>query len=169
MPGKKREKELRRRYGRMAAGMEPYYHHLDLRLLDELDDEAFAFIMAKVKGVNMLDLNETRITNQSIELMIRLEYVHEIRAKGCHGLDNGCIESLNRIRQLRLLHLKYTGITIDGLLGLKNGAELQELHFSADEDNHLDEKLRQLEIQLPGCSLIVNGKPRIPPPGAKSL
>ena len=87
----KAEKELKRRYGQLAESMEPYYHQLDLRPFDDLDDDAFAYIMTKVKGVNMLDLNETEITNESIKLLTRLEYVNELRAKQCRNLDNGCI------------------------------------------------------------------------------
>jgi hypothetical protein len=46
----KAEKELKRRYGKLAEGMEPYYHQLDLRPFDDLDDDAFAYIMTKVKA-----------------------------------------------------------------------------------------------------------------------
>lgn len=161
MSRKKKEKELKRKYGKMAESMEPYYHQLDLRLLDELDDEAFEFIMAKVKGVNMLDLNETGITNDSIALLDRLEYLYELRAKGCSGLDDHCIDSLGRLKQLRFLHLKSTGITIDGLLRLQPMPGLKELLFSAEEDKDLDAKMRQLEKQQPDCSFVVNGKPWI--------
>lgn len=153
------EKELKRRYGRMAESIEPYYHHLDLRLLDELDDDAFAFIMKKVKGVNMLDLNETAITNESIKLLTRLEYINELRAKECRGLDNGCIEFLNQLTSLIFLHVKSTGITIDGLLQLTSLANLKELMFSTDDAENLDEKMLQLKQILPGCNFVVNSKP----------
>ena len=159
MSRKKKEKELKRRYGKMAESMEPYYHQLDLRQLEELDDDAFAFIMGKVAGVNMLDLNETDITNESIALLARLEYVHELRVKGCHRLDNGCIESLNRLKQLRFLHLKYTAVTMEGLLRLQQLPALKELHFSAEDDDNLEPAMRQLAQQLPGCTFVINGKP----------
>ena len=66
---KKKAEQLKRRYGRLAESMEPYYHHLDLRPLTELDDDGLEYILAKVKGVYMLDLNETEITNKSIALL----------------------------------------------------------------------------------------------------
>lgn len=157
----KTEKELKRRYGKLAEGMEPYYHHLDLRPLSEMDDEAFAFIMGKVKGVNVLDLNETQISNESIKFLTRLEYVNELRAKGCHQLDNGCIPYLNQLSSLTFLHLKYTGITITGLLQLTNLPELKELMFSADEAEDISEQMQQLKRQLPGCAFVVNSKPWI--------
>lgn len=85
----KLQKELKRRYGKLAESMSEYYHHLDLRPFDDFDDDAFAYIMAKVKIVNMLDFNETEITNESIKLLTQLEYVNELRGKGCcHRLDS---------------------------------------------------------------------------------
>lgn len=158
---KKRDKELKRRYGKLAEGMEPYYHHLDLRPLSEMDDEAFAFIMEKVKGVNMLDLNETQISNESINYLTRLEYVNELRAKGCHNLNDGCIPHLNQLRSLTFLHLKYTGITVTGLLQLTGLTNLKELMFSADEEEDIKEQMIQLKQQLPGCTFVVNAKPWI--------
>lgn len=155
------DKQLKRRYGQLADSMEPYYHHLDLRIFDDLDDEAFAYIMTKVKGVNMLDLNETEITNESIKLLTRLEYVNELRVKGCHKLDNGCIPYLNQLRSLSFLHLKYTAVNITGLLQLTNLTELRELMFSADEAEDIREQMRQLKRQLPGCLFTVNAKPWI--------
>lgn len=158
---KKRDKELKRRYGKLAEGMEPYYHHLDLRPLSEMDDEAFAFIMEKVKGVNMLDLNETQISNESINYLTRLEYVNELRAKGCHNLNDGCIPYLNQLLSLTFLHLKYTGITVTGLLQLTGLTNLKELMFSADEEGDITEQMLQLKQQLPGCAFVVNAKPWI--------
>ena len=66
------QRELKRRYSKLADSISEYYHHLDLRLFDDFDDDAFAYIMKKVKGINMLDLNETEITNESIKLLTRL-------------------------------------------------------------------------------------------------
>lgn len=156
---KKEKKELLRRYGRLAESMEPYYHHLDLRPLTEMDDTAFAYIMRKVKGVNMLDLNETQVTNESIRLLTGLEYVNELRAKGCHQLDDGCIESLNELTSLVFLHLKGTMITIDGLLRLKNLVNLRELIFSAGKQEVSVEQMRRLKMILPSCSFAIDGKP----------
>lgn len=161
MPKRKYEKELKRRYGQLAESMEPYYHHLDLRPFSELDDDAFAYVMARVKGVNMLDVNETEITNESIKLLTRLEYVNELRAKGCSRLDNGCVDYLNRLPSLQFLHLNSTGVTIDGLLQLNNLGQLKTLLFSSSETDKLEEKMLQLKKHLPACDLVVNSKPWI--------
>ena len=153
-------KKLKYRYGKMAASMEEYYHHLDFRGLDDFDDDGFAFLMEKVKGVYMLDLNETDIGNESIKLLSRLEYVKEIRAKGCHRLDNDCIPYLSQIPSLEFLHLKYTDITIDGLLQLIDLPNLKTLMFSAEDGEDIQEKLLQLHEMFPECELVANGKPQ---------
>lgn len=164
---RKRQKELKRRYGRLAASMEPYYHHLDFRPLSELDDEGFAYLMEKVRGADMLDLNETDIGNDSIRQLTRLEYVKELRIKGCRYLDNGCIVSLNQIPGLELLHVKNTGITIDGLLQLSPNPHLKTLLFSADHPEMMAEKIDRLHQLLPNCELVIDGKTQ-PRPGSDS-
>jgi len=155
----KQDKELKRRYGKLAESREPYYHQLDLRLFDDLDDDAFVYIMTNVKGVNMLDLNETEITNESIKLLTRLEYVNELRAKGCYGLDNDCVEYLNQLTALTFLHVKDTAITIDGLLKLTGLPNLKVLMFSAEDVESIKDKMLQLQKNLPGCEFTVNSKP----------
>ena len=150
---------MKRRYGKIAESMEPYHHHLDLRFFDDLDDAAFAYLMVKVKGVNMLDLNETEISNESIQLLTRLEYLTELRAKGCSELNNQCIPLLNKIPSLELLHVKCTDITIDGLMQLNALPNLKLLLFSDDDAAALPGKILQLKKILPGCELVVDGKP----------
>lgn len=153
------KKQLERRFGKLAAGMETYYHHLDFRLFDDFGDDEFAFVMEKVKGVNMLDLNETDITNESIKLLTRLESVKELRIKQCRNLDNGCIEYLDQLTDLIFLHLKSTDITIDGLLKLTGLPHLKELMFSADDMEGIEEKMLQLKAILPECNFTVNSRP----------
>jgi|GEM_PF-1814378 len=152
------KKYWQKRFGNPDRKPEPYYHHLDLRPIDDLDDEGFAYLMAGVKGVNMLDLNETGITNESIRLISGLEYVHELRAKGCGLLDNGCIPDLDKINSLRFLHVRSTGITIDGLLQLSSLTKLETLMFSAEDLASIKEKLLQLKLILPGCELVIDAK-----------
>lgn len=151
-------KKLKHRFGKLAESIEPYYHHLDFRGFDDFDDDAFAYLMKNVKGVNMLDLNETNISNESIKLLPHLEYVKEIRAKGCHSLDNECVPYLNQINSLEFLHLKYTDVTIDGLMQLTASPTLKVLMFSAEDMESIQEKLPELRALLPDCEIVVNGK-----------
>jgi len=59
LPMSKNEKYWKRRFGSLADNVEPYYHHFDLRQIDDLDNEGFAYLIAPVKGIYMLDVNET--------------------------------------------------------------------------------------------------------------
>lgn len=152
------QKYWKRRFGNLEDNAEPYAHHIDLRRIDDLDDEGFAYLLTNVKGVNMLDLNETEITNASIKLLTGLEYVKELRAKGC-WLDNACITDLNKITSLEFLHLKNTAITIDGILQLHALTNLKTLLFSADDVEAIKEKMLQLKAMLPTCEFVIDGKP----------
>ena len=153
------EKYWKRRFGNPAGKMEPYYHHLDLRHIDDLDDEGFAYLIAPVKGVYMLDLNETGITNESIRLISTLEYVKELRIKGCHQVDDACAADLDKITSLEFLHVKDTAVTIDGLLKLTSLTSLKKILFSADDVEAIKEKMLQLKTMLPGCDFVINSKP----------
>jgi hypothetical protein len=147
------------RFGEPYGKTQSYYHHLDLRNIDELDDEGFAYLMAGIKGVNMLDLNETEITNESIRLITTFEYIKELRAKGCHLLNDNCVTDLNKITSLEFLHLRNTAIMTNGLLKLSNLTNLKTLMFSADDIGAIKEKLIQLKIMLPQCDLVIDSKP----------
>lgn len=148
----------KRRFGGKTAGdIGAYQHHLDFRGIDDLDDEGLAYLLTNVKGVDMLDLNETDITNESIKLLTGLEYLKELRIKGCR-LDNACIIDLNKITSLELLHLKNTTITIDGILQLKALTNLKTLLFSADDVEAIKEKMLQLKAILPACEYVIDGK-----------
>ena len=93
-----------------------------------------------------------------VKLLTRLEYVKELRAKGCR-IDDGCIEDLNKIATLELLHVKNTGVTIDGLLQLNGLVNLKKIFFSADDVESITEKLLQLKIMLPHCDLVIDSIP----------
>ena len=154
----KAKKQLERRFGNLHETLAGYHDRIDFRGLDDFDDEAFAWLMQNVKGVNMLDLNETDISNESISLLTRLEYVNEIRAKACHQLNNDCVDDLNRLTSLAFLHVKSTHISIDGLLKLNRLPHLKTLMFSADDTAAIKEKLLQLKTMLPGCEIVINSK-----------
>jgi hypothetical protein len=153
------KKYWKRRFG--AIRTTAYYDHFDLRPIPDLDDEGFAYMLTNVKGVNMLDLNETEITNASITLLTTLEYVNELRIKGCIAIDDDCIFDLNKITSLQFLHVKNTGITIDGLLQLEALTKLTKLLFSAGDTENIEAKMLLLKNKLPDCSFVVNSIPYI--------
>ncbi len=152
-------KELEARFGKANAHVDAYPDHLDFRCMENFDDDAFAYLLKGIKGVNMLDVNETDIGNDSITLLTKLEYVNEIRAKECINLTNDCTDALNKIESLVFLHLKNTAITIDGLLKLKDLSSLKTLMFSSDDVEAITDQLVQLKLLLPNCELVINSKP----------
>ena len=152
-------KYWKRRFG--TANTIAYHHHFDVRQIPDLDDEGLAYLLTNVKGVNMLDLNEIEITNATIALLTKLEYVNELRMKGCVDIDNNCIADLNKIASLQFLHVKNTGITIDGLLQLTALTKLTELLFSADDVAIINDKMLLLQKMVPNCSFTVNSVPYI--------
>ncbi len=155
----KSAKEQEARFGKSFTNIDEYPNHLDFRCMENFDDNAFAHLMKGIKGVNMLDVNETDIGNHSITLLTSLEYVNELRAKECINLTDDCTDALNKIESLAFLHLKSTAITIDGLLKLKDLSNLKTLMFSADDVVAIKDKLVQLKLLLPGCELVINSKP----------
>ena len=153
------KKYWQRRFG--TTNTIAYHHHFDVRQIPDLDDEGFAYLLTNVKGVNMLDLNETEITNTSIALLTKLEYVNELRLKGCTEIDNDCIADLNKITSLRFLHVKNTGITIDGILQLNALTKLTEILFSDEDTAALKDKMLLLKNRLPNCNFAINSVPYI--------
>ncbi|WP_462219136.1 hypothetical protein [Ferruginibacter sp.] len=153
------KKYWQRRFG--ILNTEAYHHHFDVRQIPDLDDEGLAYLLTHVKGINMLDLNETEITNASIALLTKLEYVNELRIKGCTEIDNNCIADLNKITSLQFLHLKNTGITIDGILQLIGLTKLTDILFSNDDDRDIKDKMLLLKDMLPDCNFVINSVPYI--------
>jgi hypothetical protein len=151
------KKYWKRRFG--AVNDTAYYNHFDLRPISDLDDEGFAYMLTNIKGINMLDLNETEITNASIALLTSLEYVNELRIKGCIDIDNNCIADLNKLTSLQFLHVKNTGITIDGILQLDALKKLTTLLFSVEDNENIEAKMQLLKNIFPNCEFIVNSVP----------
>ena len=125
-----------------------------------IHDDALSYIVYRIKRILQLDLDNTDITNEGIEHLTKLDSLKELRLKGCCNLDNGCVDSLLRIKELELLHLVGTNVTVDGLANIYTISTLKTLLISADRgEADTEEKLRDIAIQLPpGCEFIVNYK-----------
>lgn len=157
---KKDTKYWEKRLGKIEYDS-PYQDHLDFRGLPELNDAGLAYFLRDVIGVNMLDLNETEITNESIKELSNLLYVDELRLKGCFAIDNDCIPDLNKLVSLKFLHIKDTSITIDGILQLKDLEDLTTLLFSEDDTLDIKNKMEKLKKMLPNCNFVINGTPYV--------
>ena len=154
------KKYWKRRLGKVEYAS-PYQDNLDFRGIPELNDEGLAYFLTDIKGINMLDLNETEITNDAIAILTKLEYVNELRLKGCLEIDNYCISHLNKMTSLRFLYIKDTAITIDGILQLNGLTNLTQLLFSADDTTVLKDKMLLIHKMLPNCNFAVNSIPYV--------
>ena len=76
----KAEKELKRRYGQLAESMEPYYHQLDLRPFDDLDDYAFGCIayLNQLPSLKFLHLKSTAVTISGLLQLTNLPELKEL-------------------------------------------------------------------------------------------
>lgn len=153
------KKYWKRRFG--AIESTAYHNHLDLRPIPDLDDEGLAYLLTNVKGINMLDLNETEVSNESITLLTKLDYVNELGIKGCTNIDDACIPDLNKLTSLQFLYLRNSGITMDGLLQLDALTKLTRLLLSVDDTENLESKMLLLKNRFPGCDFVVNSVPYI--------
>jgi hypothetical protein len=162
MPGNKNrnKKYWKRRLGNLITpGMAAYYHHFDLRPFSDLDDEGLEYMLTYVKGIDMLDLNETEITNHGIKLLTKLEYIKELRLKSVRDINDDCADDLNKITSLEFLHLRFTGFTINGVLKLTALTNLKKIIFSEDNAEAITNKMLQLKEMHPNCEFLVNSQP----------
>ena len=154
------KKYWKRRLGKVEYAS-PYQDHIDFRGIPDLNDEGLTYFLTRINGINMLDLNETEITNDSITFLSNLEYVNELRLKGCLEIDDDCISHLNKMTSLQFLHIKDTGITIDGILQLNALKNLRELLFSVEDIETVKDDILLLKIMLPNCNFTINSVPYI--------
>lgn len=138
-----------------------YQDHIDFRGIPDINDESLVYFLTDINGINMLDLNETEITNDSIMFLSNLEYVNELRLKGCIEIDDDCISHLNKMTSLQFLHIKDTGITIEGVLQLNALTNLRELLFSVNDIVAVKNKMLLLLQVLPNCNFTVNSVPYV--------
>lgn len=124
-----------------------------------IDDYWLEKLVSAIKSINMLDLDENEITNEGIYHLTKLENLKELRLKECNLIDNGCLEYLNQIHSLELLHIGGTSITIDHLIKLNGLVKLKTLLVSSDlEKETVREILSPIGNELPECEFIVNHK-----------
>ncbi len=153
----KAEKEFWKAFGIDNPEQAPsHINHVDFRYT-LITDEGLALMATRIKSIEMLDLNGTAITNDGIKNLVQLDYVGELRLKECEQIDNGCIQYLNQIPTLKLLYLKSTPVTIEGLMELKL-ANLEQLFFSSHDKEIKEEQLAGMKENFPKAELIIDGK-----------
>ncbi len=123
--------------------------------LGGVTDEGLELMAGYIKTIEQLDLDEAEISNEGLRHLTQLESIKELRLKGCTGIDNDGLPYLYQIKDLELLHLGSTLVTVNGLKEIGQLKRLKTLLISADEAEM--ELLPNLAAQLPkDCELIVN-------------
>ena len=152
----RREREFWKGFGIEDPEQVPdHFHRVDLRCT-QIDDEELALMVTRIKQIEMLDLNDTNITEAGIKNLCELSYLAELRIKDCTQIDNSALLHLSKLAGLKLLNIKGTNITLDGLLEMNSIPTLEELYFSSYQEDH--HQLQRLQQILPNCRLVVNGK-----------
>jgi len=81
-----------------------HLHRVNFRMHGVDDDDELLLMMDKVKSIDMLELDETIVTNKGVRYLTKLISLKELRLKGCRELDERCLLSLNQIFSFELLH-----------------------------------------------------------------
>jgi hypothetical protein len=140
-----------------------HLERVNFRIWNRVTDEEIEMMVTHVQSIDMLDLDETEITNDAIEQLTKLSFIKELRLKECNEIDDGAIAHINNIKGLELLHLGGTAISIDGLLHLSADHRLHTLLVSVDDTEKELSNLTILAKRFPKCQLIVNHKDFILP------
>lgn len=135
-----------------------HLERVNFRIWNHVEDEEIEMMVTHVQSINMLDLDETYITNYSIQLLSQLSFIKELRLKGCREIDDEAIPHLNNIKGLELLHLGGTSITLNGVLQLSANHPLRTLLISVDDPEQHQNDLTIIAQRFPGCEFIVNHK-----------
>ena len=135
-----------------------HLERVNFRIWNSVEDDEIEMMVTHVRSINMLDLDETDITNYSIQLLAQLSFIKELRLKGCRKIDDEGIPHINNIKGLELLHIDGTSISINGVLQLSASHPLRMLLIGVDApEQHLTE-LAAIAQRFPESELIVNHK-----------
>jgi len=94
--------------------------------------------------------------NEGIKELVKLDYITELRLKGCENITNEAMPFICDIKGLELLHLIGTSITTAGFQQIGKLNLLKKLLISADRDDPL---LEEIYVNLPkDCEFIVDYK-----------
>ena len=123
----------------------------------EVNDDFLFWLTSRKKIVEQFDLDNSLITNIGVKYLSEMESIKELRLKGCHGIDKGCLGYLNKITSLQLLHIGSTAINLSDIKELKSLQKLKLLLVSSNEgEAEIKEKVAALKQLLLHCVINVN-------------
>lgn len=137
-------------------GIPLHVQQVRFRLYDHVTDDHLVRMVTGIKSIGQLDLDETDITNAGIEELVKLDYITELRLKGCRTITNDAMPIICNIKGLELLHLIGTSITTEGFGNIGKLTSLKKLLIRADREDPL---LEEIYVNLPkDCEFIVDYK-----------
>ncbi|MDB5227509.1 MAG: hypothetical protein JWN78_1702 [Bacteroidota bacterium] len=159
---KKKEKYFWEKYFgisyNQAGNLNPVVKRLNFRD-SELDDEELFFLISKMKSICQLDLDNTLVTDKGIQYLTKLESIKELRLKGCKGITQKCLHDLASMKELELLHLGSTFITLEDAKTLSRLQNLKLLLLSSDDPQEVIKKeASALRLLFPNCEININHK-----------
>ncbi len=140
----------------LPDGIPTHLERVNFRIWNHVDDEQIEMMVTHVQSINMLDLDETEITNHGIQLLTKLSFIKELRLKGCREIDDEAIPHINNIKGLELLHIDGTSISINGVLQLRADHPLRMLLIGIDDPERHHNELTIIAQRFPDCEFIVN-------------
>ena len=121
-----------------------------------LNDEGLKYV-CECTSIENLNLQDTKISNQGIELLANLKDLKYLRLKENDQLTNICIMFFNQLTSLIDLQIHETSINQKGLQYLKL-PQLKDLLVNIWNDNYSFDFLINLSLQLTNCQILAKGK-----------
>lgn len=162
MNSKKKEKYFWEKYFGIsytqANNLSPVIKRINFRD-SELNDEELFFLVSKVKVIHQLDLDNTCVTDCGVQYLTKLESLKELRLKGCKDITEKCLIDLASLKELELLHLGGTLITLEHAKTLSPLENLKQLLLSSDyPEAMIKQEALRLRLLFPGCEININHK-----------
>lgn len=125
-----------------------------------LDDIGLSLV-CRVSTIDNLNLQDTQITDQGLQALVKLPALKSLRLKENPQLGNACMPFLASIKSLTELQLHETGIDAEGLNLLTGLKQLEDLCLDAENfgpyPTDCRDQLIALSARLPECRILVKG------------
>lgn len=122
-----------------------------------LDDVGLEYV-SKVRTLEHLDLQDTKITNAGLAHLAQLPRLDWLRLKENSQLNNECVPHLQRLERLSNLQIHETSIDQKGLEQLADMQSLRDICIDVWRDNYTFEGLLALSVRMPNCTILAKGQ-----------
>ena len=123
----------------------------------DLDDDFLFYVTSRVPIIRAFDLENTDITDEGVKLISIVKHVEKLELKSSKQITKACLTYINNLRELKLLNLMKTNISLNDITILKDLPNLEELYMSSEESDEFNfERVIQLKETLPNCKVFIN-------------